>query len=137
MHGYILIHHIQLLFICIFAWSALDDGKPNASSSVTQLYQNLKLLESQLKGLQSTHDNKLIAVESTIDQLHQRVHEVNTDFRSIKEQIKTMEANIDTVTQNISQVQTSNEELRESNAHMQTQVSMHCPTTIVGHAYNQ
>ena len=98
---------------CVHVFSTRSALKPNETSSVTQLYQNVMSLENQMKGLQSTHDDRLITVESTIDQLHHRVHEVNSDFQSMKEQIKTMEANINAV----------NEELRKSNAHMENQVS--------------
>lgn len=59
-----------------------------------------------MKELKGTYD-KLNTVESTINQLHQSVHEVNLDFQSIKEQMKTMEANINTVTQKASQIQTT------------------------------
>ena len=87
-----------------------------------------------MKGLQSTHDDKLTAIESTIDQLHQRVREVNTDFQSMKEQIKTMEANINAVTQKVS---TTNEELRNSNAHMQNQVSIALQQLLDMHTTNK
>ena len=100
---------------------AVDDGK---AVSMTRLNDNLTLLESQVKELQSTHDRKLIAVESTIDQLHQNVSDVNLDFQGAKQQIKTMEVNITTLTQKVSQLQTANEELSTSNVNMQDQVSV-------------
>ena len=101
---------------------AVDDG--TAVNDITRLNDNLTLLESQVKKLQSTHGEKLIAIESTIDHLHRNESSVNVDFQSAKEQIKTMEVNITTLTQKVSQLQTTNEELSASNVNLQNQVSV-------------
>ena len=82
------------------------------------------LLESQVKKLQSTHSEKLIAIDSTIDHLHQNINSINVDCQGAKEQIKTMEVNITTLTQKVSQLQTTNEELSASNINLQNQVSV-------------
>jgi len=104
----------------IFGHVALLSAKPSTSESVmcSQLYRNLTLLEHQVKELQNNHDDKLVAVESTIDQLHQSVDAIQIDFQK---QIKTLEANINS---KVSQVQITNEKLCASNTHMQNQISI-------------
>ena len=98
---------------------------------IAQLREDLKTLESQLKQLGGNHDS----VNSTVQQLHQNVNEMEQKIegiqtqmtnhqQKIEESIQIMATNVESALQKASDVQKSNEELQRCNTNLMNQLSL-------------